>query len=126
MKSVKTKSVPTAVYFAFAILVLTLAFVCVNTVILSRTITKLEQDVTAAPLNEEAFDKLYGDFTSARVYLSITVDHDDIACVETEFFEIRGALAIGDTDSAAIAKSRLCGALGHLGRLSGFNIDSVI
>ncbi|MBR2467372.1 MAG: DUF4363 family protein [Clostridia bacterium] len=126
MKNAKTRSIPAAVYFAFIILAFTLAFVCVNTVILSRTISRLEQEAAAAPLNEEAFDKLYDDFLSARVYLSITVDHDDIACVETEFFEIRGALAIGDTDSAAIAKSRLCGALGHLGRLSGFNIDSVI
>lgn len=126
MKSAKTTPIPTAVYFAFATLALTLIFVCVNTVILSKMISGIEQKVAEAPLNAEVFDKLYDDFMSARVYLSITVDHDDIACVETEFFEIRGALAIGDTDSAMIAKSRLCGALGHLGRLSGFNIDSII
>lgn len=117
---------PKVVYAAVFILILIVSFVIINTLILSRTIKDLEKEAIETSLNTEDFERLYGKFLRARTYLSITVDHNDIATVEAEFAEIRGALSVGDFDSAAIGKSRLCSALGHLGRLSGFNIDSII
>ena len=117
---------PKAVYVAIIILTMSVAFVAINTAILSKTIKEIEESTVSAPLTLNEFDALYDDFLKVRTYLSISVDHDDIATVETGFAEIRGALAAGDEESAAIAKSRLCSALGHLRRLSGFNIDSII
>ncbi len=125
MKNVK-KNAPFAVYFAIGLLILLILFVGINTAVLSSVIEKLEERALAIPLESESVEELYGDFIKARTYLSLSVDHDDIRAVEEEFAEIRGALSVGDKDGAAIAKSRLCGALGHLGRLSGFNIDSII
>ncbi len=126
MKIKKHEAMPWAVYFAIVTFLLIVIFIILNTVFLSRTIGKIEQKAAATPLEAEAVNELYGDFLRARTYLSISVDHDDIAAVEAEFFEMLGALSVGDTDGAAIAKNRLCGALGHLRRLSGFNIDSII
>ncbi len=126
MKKNKNSTAPFAVYFAIILLALITAFVAINTAVLSSVIGKLERRAEEAPLEASVFEELYSDFVRTRTYLSLSVDHDDIAAVEEEFFEIRGALSTGDTDGAAIAKSRLCGALGHLRRLSGFNIDSII
>lgn len=117
---------PKAVIFAVAALICVVAFVIVNTLVLSRMIGELEQRTRSAEMEHTEFEKLYEDFVGMRTYLSITVNHDDIATVEEEFEEIRGALAIDDKETAAIAKSRLLGALRHLGRLSGFNMDSII
>ncbi len=126
MKTKNKFTAPKAVVFAIALLLIIVSFVTVNTIFLSRIIGDLELKVRGADLTKEEFDELYADFVDIRTYLSITVNHEDIATVETEFAEICGALSIKDTESASIAKSRLCGALGHLKRLSGFNIDSVI
>ncbi len=122
----KLQKAPPAVYFAAITLVLITTFIVINTTVLSSTIKKLKEKAEETPLTANAFESLHEDFLAARTYISISVDHNDIASVEEEFQEILGALAIGDKESAAIAKSRLCGALGHLGRLSGFNIDSII
>ena len=123
MKNSKT---PPAVYFAYVTLAVITVFISINTAFLSKTISDLEQKARATPIEASAFEELYDDFLKARTYLSTSVDHDDIASVEAEFHEILGALAIDDKESAVIAKSRLCGALCHLGRLSGFNIHSII
>ena len=129
MKKMKTgaeKRAPKAVIFASTALICVVAFVIVNTLVLSSMIGELERRTSSAEIEYTEFEELYEDFVGMRTYLSITVNHDDIATVEEEFDEIRGALAIDDKETAAIAKSRLLGALGHLGRLSGFNIDSII
>lgn len=117
---------PAVVIFAFTVLLLVLSFVCVNTLVLSRIIGELEEKTETTKLEASEFTELYGEFLRMRTYLSITVNHDDIKAVEEEFAEILGALNIDDHETAAIAKSRLVGALSHLRRLSGFNIDSVI
>ncbi len=126
MKKLKKNAVPFAVYFAVGLLLAIILFVSVNTAVLSHVIGALHERALEMPLEGEAAEELYGEFLRSRTYLSLSVDHDDIAAVEEEFAEIRGALSVGDKDGAAIAKSRLCSALGHLGRLSGFNIDSII
>ena len=126
MKKQQNKTTPKTVYFAVFILLLIVAFVSINTFTLLRTLKGLEAKCLSTPLEIEAFSVVYEDFLSVRTYLSLSVAHDDIGTLEREFVEILGALKIGDKESAAIAKSRLCGTLSHLGRLSGFNIDSII
>lgn len=126
MKNERREKTPWAVRLSIIILAAIILFIIINTAALSRIIGELERRASSAPLEASSFSTLYEDFKHARSYLSITVDHDDIAEVERDFCEIIGALSVGDGESAAIAKSRLCGALGHLRRLSGFNIDSII
>ena len=126
MRKAKKKVIPYAVIFAVSVLTLIFIFVCANTFILSDIISDIEGRVTRTELDEGSMVKIHEDFLKSRTYLGITVNHDDIAEVEEEFAEILGALSIGDKDAAEIAKSRLISALGHLKRLSGFNIDSII
>lgn len=126
MKRRNKKRPPGAVIFAIAALLCVLVFVFVNTLLLHLTITRLEDRVEATQTEYGAWAELYEKFLKSRTYMSITVNHDDIAAVEEEFAEILGALRIGDKEAAEIAKSRLESALGHLKRLSGFNLDSII
>lgn len=126
MVKVNKKRMPPAVIFAVLVLSVIFTFACVNTLLLSRMIEDIENQVLEAVPEYEDFAKVYDSFLRKRLYLGITVNHDDIATVEEEFAEILGALKIGDTETAKIAKSRLVSALGHLKRLSGFNIDSII
>lgn len=126
MKKERRGKPPRAVCLSVIILTAIIVFIIINTAVLSKEIGKLEERVESAPSEISAFNALFDDFKHVRSYLSITVDHDDIAEVEKDFYEIIGALSVGDEQSAAIAKSRLCGALRHLKRLSGFNIDSII
>ncbi len=126
MKRGAKRHAPKAVIFSIVTLVCVVAFVIVNTLVLSSMIGELERRTSAAEIEYTEFEELYEYFVGMRTYLSITVNHDDIATVEEEFEEIRGALAIDDKETATIAKSRLLGALRHLGRLSGFNMDSII
>ncbi len=126
MKKERSEKTPREVSLAFLILTAVILFVIINTCMLSKTIGELERRAESTPLELSSFNELYNDFKSVRSYLSITVDHDDIAEIERDMCEIIGALSVEDAQSAAIAKSRLCGALGHLKRLSGFNIDSII
>lgn len=126
MKKAKRRKVPYAVIFAVSVLAVIFVFVYSNTLILSDIISDFEMRVKGTELEGAKFNGIYEDFLKNRTYLGITVNHDDIAEVEEEFAEILGALRIGDTQTAEIAKSRLISALGHLKRLSGFNIDSII
>lgn len=126
MKKEKKRKTPAVVIFAVCAMALVLLFVSVNTAVLSRTIKRIEDRVYEAEISAEVFEEIYEEFLSVRTYLGITVDHNDIATVEEEFAEIRGALSIDDKETAAIAKSRLHSALLHLRRLSSFNLDSII
>ena len=126
MQKAKKKVIPYAVIFAVSVLALVFIFVCTNTFILSSIIGDIETRVVNAELEGGSMMKIHEDFLKSRTYLGITVNHEDIAEVEEEFAEILGSLRIGDTQTAEIAKSRLISALGHLKRLCGFNIDSII
>jgi len=114
------------VIFATVLLLAVVIFVTVNTVVISHLTSNFEKKAIGLVLSDDGVSELYSDFVKMRTYLTLTVNHDDIACVEEELAELMGAVKVGDTESAEIAKSRLVNAISHLGRLSGFNIDSII
>ena len=58
--------------------------------------------------------------------MGMTVSHEDLTAIETGFSEMIGYLSVGDRNGAEVTKSRLLDALGHLRRLTGINIESVI
>jgi len=120
------KEINGTVVFACITLIAVLLFVTVNTAVLSSMINGLTEEASSMKLELDDVEALYKKFLGARTYLSITVNHEDIESVEEEFAELLGALPANDVESAAIAKSRLVSALTHLGRLSGFNLDSII
>ncbi len=115
---------------AYAVLIFSLVAVAANSIYLHLSIEKItEMTVQASVYSENAEDEyreLHDYYKLHEHIISLTVNHDDLESIDDAYFEIIGALEIGDTDSAVIAKSRLLGALSHLKRLSGINIDSII
>lgn len=107
-----------------------IAFVSVNTIVLNRQIANTIDSVNDLDLNaKNASEKakiIYEDFRKKEKYMSLTVSHNDLTCIEDCFVEMIGYLSIKDTENATVTKSRLISYLEHLGRLSGFNIDAVI
>jgi hypothetical protein len=72
------------------------------------------------------YSEIYDDYRQRQKFLSITVNHEDLTTIETEFEEILGSALADDKENIIIAKSRLIGALEHIRRLSGINIDSIL
>ena len=117
---------------AVVLLVLTVGGVIANTVAIGRIISDYETAVRELEVDggEESSAKaareLFESFQDSERFVSITVNHDDLTSIEELFSELIGHLEVGDGDAAHVTKNRLIDALRHLGRLSGFNIDSII
>ena len=77
-----------AVIFALSAIIVVSAFVAINTAVLSTLIGDIERDAMRVELTEADATELYEKFTHVRTYLSITVNHDDIARVESELAEL--------------------------------------
>ena len=116
---------------AYTILVSTVTLITVNSLVLGRmidTVTKAVSDaeVDDTTLAETKYTEIYEDFKKKERYISLTVNHNDLMNIENSFAELIGAAKADDKESLIIAKSRLIDALGHLKRLSGINLDSVL
>ena len=115
---------------AYAVLIFSLVAVAANSIYLHLSIEKItvrtELTSVYSKNAEDEYRELHDYYKLHEHIISLTVNHDDLESIDDAYFEIIGALEIGDTDSASIAKSRLLGALLHLKRLSGINIDSII
>ena len=114
---------------AALLLLITVGFVTVNTALLGSMIYEIRNEVDALDINTantENAERLYEKFTKYETYVSITVSHDDLTNIENSFSELIGYITVGDTDSAEVVRRKLSDALGHLYRLSGVNIDSII
>ena len=116
---------------AYTILVSTVTLITVNSLVLGRmidTVTKTVSDaeVDDTTLAETEYTEIYEDFKKKERYISLTVNHNDLMNIENSFAELIGAAKADDKESLIIAKSRLIDALGHLKRLSGINLDSIL
>ena len=119
--------------FAFTVFFAVLLLVGINTYYLGMTIDsvlaeleKIEPDICTEDELYEAGIALYTEFNRLEPYISLTVSHSDLMSIEDAINEFKGYAEVGDRDGASVTKSRLIGALRHLRRLSGFNIDSII
>lgn len=112
------------------LLVIIIAFVTVNTIILSKQIDEIIEKVEGLDTSEnnanENAEQIYENFMKKQKYMSLTVSHDDMTSIEGCFVEMIGYLAIGDHQNAEVVKYRLKNSLEHLRRLSGFNLDAII
>ena len=119
-----------AVKLAFALLIICLAAVITNSLVLRSIITDLTERVESAE-EENAdvalreFEEIYRYYQKKLTYISLTVNHQDLTSIDESFTEIIGAAKAKDMDTLLTVKSRLIGALTHLKRLSGINIDSI-
>ncbi len=113
---------------AYAISIALIIFVIVNSFILSFNINAVIEKLKSTPdtpSSGELYKDIYYDYMRRQKYIALTVNHDDLSTIETSFFEMLGAIDANDEESLIISKSRLLGALSHLKRLSGINMDSI-
>ena len=119
-----------SIRISYIVLILCVSFVCANGFYLNYITDELceraeEIDVDAEGAKASA-EELYSFFDKHQRLISITVSHDDLRDIDDAMCELIADLDFKDTDGAKITKSRLCGSLRHLKRLSGLNIDSII
>ena len=117
--------------FAYAVLVCTVVLISINAFALGRIIDSVTAAVTEAEEKdtdaaENEYTEIYENFKKKERYISLTVNHNDLMNIENSFAELIGAARADDQESLVIAKSRLIDALGHLKRLSGINLDSIL
>ena len=114
---------------AYVVLAAIILIVIINSLIISHNIDVILEKLRGTPDSanaEDAYEEIFDDYIKKQKYLGITVSHDDLTNIESEFYEILGAARVGDDDALKIAKSRLMGALTHLKRLCGINFDSIL
>ena len=118
---------------AFIIAIITASLVAcaviANSVFLNISLTALIDECEDIPEECEQIQRWearYEDFTRRQRYISLTVSHEDMSNIESDFAEILAAAKVGDRDTLVIAKSRLVMTLTHLRRLSGVNPDSIL
>lgn len=122
------------VIIAYTIVFIVIALVVLNSLFISYNIKEvirllnsestMQKDDTEKLLS--VYNEIYDDYRRRQKFLSITVNHEDLTTIETEFEEILGSALADDKENIIIAKSRLIGALEHIRRLSGINIDSIL
>ena len=110
---------------SFVILIALIIGISANSYFIKNTTDKFESALDKAKTSED-FVKLYSDFKKAENIISLTVSHEDLTNIEDAFAEIIGASISNDTNSIITVKSRLKESLRHLGRLSGFNFESIL
>lgn len=114
---------------AYVVLSVIIIIVIINSLIISYNIDVILEKLRGTPdvaSAEEIYEEIFDDYMKKQKYLGLTVSHDDLTNIESEFYEIIGAAKVSDDDALKIAKSRLIGALIHLKRLCGINFDSIL
>ena len=116
------------VVFSFVILIITFTAVILNSIFVSKSIEDIKKQLENAPSTTETYalySDIFDEYMKRQHFIGLTVNHEDLTNIETEFNEILGAIEADDEKSLIIAKSRLIGSLSHLRRLSGINADSI-
>ena len=118
------------VRFAYIIFILLFIGVFVNSTVLGKIFTDLDELVKNTDAgdieNAEArYTAIYEKYKSFELFISLTVSHDDLTELENCFSEIIGAAKANDKTGVITTKNRLTEGLSHIRRLSGINIDSI-
>ena len=117
-----------ATIIAVLILSIVLISVFLNSFFISHGIEEIISKLEETPSTLESYDlyeEIFEEYTKKQRFIGLTVSHDDLTNIESEFHEILGSIEAKDEETLIIAKSRLIGALSHLRRLSGINADSI-
>lgn len=119
-----------SVRFAYTVFALLFVAVFINSLSVGKTIDSISRELAEAEEEdmksaEKEYERIYENYKKYEFYVSLTVDHDDLANIEDAFSEIIGAAKADDAVGVVTTKSRLCDYLRHVKRLSGINIDSI-
>ena len=119
-----------SVRFAYTVFAILFVAVIINSVMLGKVIDKISEELLYAEesdmaLAEKEYSEIYEKYKKYELYVSLSVDHDDLSSIEDAFSEIIGAARAEDTSGVITTKSRLTDYLRHIKRLAGINIDSI-
>lgn len=119
-----------SVRFAYSVFIILSLAVIINSVALGKITDILSKEIIDAEecdmkLAEKEYTEIYEKYKSYELYISLSVDHDDLSSVEDAFSEIIGAAKADDAVGVITTKSRLTDNLRHIKRLAGINIDSI-
>ena len=119
-----------SVRFAYSVFAILSLAVIINSVAIGKITDILNEKIIAAEeqdmkLAEKEYTEIYEKYKSYELYISLSVDHDDLSSVEDAFSEIIGAARADDAAGVITTKSRLTDYLRHIKRLAGINIDSI-
>ena len=117
-----------SVRFAYIIFSLLCLAVILNSIAVGKIIDGINREISESQINETVeseYTAIYEKYKTRKLYISLSVDHDDLSNIEDAFTEIIGAAKANDETALLTAKSRLTYYLGHVKRLSGINIDSI-
>ena len=119
-----------SVRFAYVIFAVLVIAVLINSLSVGKIIDSISADITRAEesdmaIAEKEYTEIYEKYKRYELYVSLSVDHEDLSNIEDAFSEIIGAARADDAAGVVTTKSRLTDYLRHIKRLSGINIDSI-
>ena len=119
-----------SVRFAYTVFTLLLILAVINSIALGKIIDRFNRELAAAEetnmiLAEKQYSEIYEKYKELELYISLSVNHDDLSNLENAFAEIIGAAKAGDSEAVIITKNRLTDFLSHIRRLTGINFDSI-
>lgn len=119
--------------FAAALMVILLTFVTLNTYFVNRSIEKIIDETDNIEIAEdnsgialEKAKRVMEIFEEREMFVSLSVNHEDLSNAKESLVELVACLKVSDTDGAVVAKDRLKCNLSHLKRLAGINPDAII
>ena len=119
-----------SVHFAYTVFVLLVIAVLTNSLFIGKVIDSISEELISAEESnmadaEKEYTEIYEKYKKYELYISLSVDHDDLSNIEEAFSEIIGAAKAEDKTGIITTKSRLTDHLRHIKRLAGINIDSI-
>ena len=119
--------------FAFLLMLTIIVSVLINTHFVDKTISEMISEVEAIKISEDNIDAALcaaqnslKNFKEKELYISLTVNHQDLTSIDESYAEMLGNLYVGESSAAEVTKNRLLCSLVHLRRLSGINFDAII
>lgn len=119
-----------SVRFAYTVFIILILAVIINSVAIEKIIDSISEEIVYAEecdmsIAKNEYSEIYEKYKKYKLYISLSIGHDDLSDIENTFSEIIGAAKAEDFAGVITAKSRLTDQLGHIRRLSGINIDSI-
>ena len=119
-----------SVHFAYTVFAVLVIAVIINSLGIGKVMDSISDELLNAEekdmsIAEKEYGEIYEKYKKYELYISLSVDHDDLSNIEDAFSEIIGAAKADDARGVITTKSRLTDYLRHIKRLAGINIDSI-
>lgn len=119
-----------SVRFAYSVFLILVIAVLLNSIAIGKVIDLISEELSLAEetdmtIAKDEYAVIYDKYKRYELYISLTVNHDDLSNIEDSFSEIIGAAKAEDEAGILTAKKRLSEQLNHVKRIAGVNIDSI-